>query len=112
MWQFYICFPHRSTAAVEKKFAYGSCHTITNHTSSIIALCCTSLLMSLLLASEESVFELASPRQLFSPSSYPLDLSGLGNPTGSNTSAGLAIKNEWNSHALPPRHGGDTIGAD
>jgi hypothetical protein len=68
--------------------------------------------MSLLLASEESVFELPSPRQLLSPSSYPLDLSGLGDPTGSTTTAGFALKSYWNSHALPPRQGGDTTGVD
>jgi len=75
-------------------------------------MCCKSLLMLLLLASEESVFGLPSPRQLYSPSSYPLDLSGLGDPPGSNTTAGLAIKSYWNSRALPPWQGGDTTGVD
>jgi hypothetical protein len=66
--------------------------------------------MPLLLASEVSVLALPSPRHLFSPSSYPFDLSGLADPTGSNTIAGLYLKSFWNSLSLRPRQGGDTIG--
>jgi len=91
------------------KFADGSCHTITNH----LELHCFALQASsdgTASGIRESIFELVSPRQFFSPSSYPLDLSGFGNPIGSNTTAGLALNCDWNSHALPPRQGGETIG--
>jgi len=45
----------------------------------------------LLLALEELVLELPSPRHL-SSGSYPLDLYSLGDPTGSNAATGLALK--------------------
>jgi hypothetical protein len=46
--------------------------------------------MSLLPASGEFLLDFPSPRHLSSSGSYPLDLSGLGDPTGSNASADLA----------------------
>jgi len=50
-----------------------------------------SLLMTLLPASEE--FLLKFPSRYLSPSgSYPLDLSGLGDPPGSNATAGLPLR--------------------
>jgi hypothetical protein len=51
-----------------------------------------SLLMSLLPASGEFLFGFPSPSHLSSSGSYPFDLSGLGDPTGSNATAGLALR--------------------
>jgi hypothetical protein len=45
--------------------------------------------MSLL---EEFVYEFPSPRHLSSSGSYPRDLCGLGDPTGSNTTTSLAVR--------------------
>jgi hypothetical protein len=47
--------------------------------------------MSLLPASVEFVSEFPSPRHLSSSGSYPLDLSSLGDPTGSNATTSLAL---------------------
>lgn len=41
--------------------------------------------------SEEFVSEVRSPRHLSSFGSYPVDLSTLEDPTGSNATAGLAV---------------------
>jgi hypothetical protein len=51
-----------------------------------------SLLMTLLLASEEFLSKFPSSRYLSSSGSYPLDLSGVGDPAGSNATAGLALR--------------------
>jgi hypothetical protein len=51
-----------------------------------------SLLMTLLPASEELLSEFPSSRYLSSSGSYPLDLSGVGDPAGSNATAGLALR--------------------
>ena len=51
-----------------------------------------SLLLTLLPASEEFLSKLPSSRYLSSSGSYPLDLSGLGDPAGSNPTAGLALR--------------------
>jgi hypothetical protein len=48
--------------------------------------------MSLLPASGEFLLDIPSPRHLSSSGSYPLDLSGLGDPTGSNATAGFALR--------------------
>jgi hypothetical protein len=48
--------------------------------------------MSLLPASGEFLLDFPSPRYLSSSGSYPLDLSSLGDPTGSNATAGLALR--------------------
>jgi hypothetical protein len=48
--------------------------------------------MSLLPASGEFLFGFPSPRHLSSSGSYPFDVSGLGDPTGSNATAGLALR--------------------
>jgi hypothetical protein len=48
--------------------------------------------MSLLPASGEFISEFPSPRHLSLSVSYPLDLSGLGDPTGSNATTGLALR--------------------
>jgi hypothetical protein len=48
--------------------------------------------MSLLPASGEFLLDFPSPRHLSSSGSYPLDLSGLGDPTGNNAAAGLALR--------------------
>jgi hypothetical protein len=48
--------------------------------------------MSLLPASGEFLFGFPSPRHLSSSGSHPSDLSGLGDPTGSNATAGLALR--------------------
>jgi len=49
-----------------------------------------SLLITLLPPSEEFLSKFPSSRYLSSSGSYPLDLFGLGDPAGSNASAGLA----------------------
>jgi hypothetical protein len=46
--------------------------------------------MSLLPASGEFLLDFPSPRHISSSGSHPLDLLGLGDPTGSNATAGLA----------------------
>ena len=51
-----------------------------------------SLLMTLLPASEEFLSKFPSSRYLSSSGSYPLDLSGVGNPAGSNATADLALR--------------------
>jgi hypothetical protein len=48
--------------------------------------------MLLLLASGESLLDFPSPRHLSSSGSYILDLSGLGDPTGNNATAGFALR--------------------
>jgi hypothetical protein len=47
--------------------------------------------MSLLLASEEYASEFPSVKHLSSSGSNPLDLSDLGDPTGSSATASLAV---------------------
>ena len=51
-----------------------------------------SLLMTLLPASEEFLSKFSSSRCLSSSGSYPLDLSGMGDPAGSNATAALALR--------------------
>jgi hypothetical protein len=48
--------------------------------------------MSLLPASGEFLLDFPFPRHLSLFGSYPLDLSGLGDPTGSSATAGLALR--------------------
>jgi hypothetical protein len=48
--------------------------------------------MSLLPSSGEFLLDFPSPRHLSSSGSYPLDLSGLGDLTGSNATAGFALR--------------------
>jgi hypothetical protein len=49
-----------------------------------------SILITLLPASEEFLSKFSSSRYLSSSGSYPLDLSGVGDPAGSNATADLA----------------------
>jgi hypothetical protein len=51
-----------------------------------------SLLMTLLPAPEEFLSKFPSSRYLSPSGSYPVDLSGLGDPAGSNATAGLALR--------------------
>jgi hypothetical protein len=51
-----------------------------------------SLLMTLLPASEEFLSKFPYSRCLSSSGSYPLDLSGVGDPAGSNATAELALR--------------------
>jgi hypothetical protein len=51
-----------------------------------------SLMLTLLPASEEFLSKFPSSRYLSSSGSYPLDLSGVGNPAGSNATAGLDLR--------------------
>jgi hypothetical protein len=51
-----------------------------------------SLLMTLLPALEKFLSKFPSSRYLSSSVSYPLDLSGVGDPAGSNATAGLALR--------------------
>jgi len=67
-----------------------------------------SLLMTLLPAPEEFLSKFLSSRYLSSSGSYPLHLSGLGNPAVSYRR--LSSQGYWNLQASPPRQGGDTIG--
>jgi hypothetical protein len=48
--------------------------------------------MTLLSASEEFLSKFPSSRYLSSSGSYPLDLSGMGDPAGSSATAGLALR--------------------
>jgi hypothetical protein len=48
--------------------------------------------MTLLPASEEFLSKFPSSRYLSSSGSYPLDLSSVGDPAGSNATAGLALR--------------------
>jgi hypothetical protein len=48
--------------------------------------------MSLLPVSGEFLLDFPSPRHLSSSGSYPLDLSGLGDPSGSNATTGLTLR--------------------
>jgi hypothetical protein len=48
--------------------------------------------MTLLPASEVFLSKFPSSRYLFSSCSYPLDLSGVGDPASSNATAGLALR--------------------
>jgi len=48
--------------------------------------------MTLLPATEEFLLKFPSSRYLSSSSSYPLDLSGVRDPAGSNATAGLALR--------------------
>jgi len=59
-------------------------------------------MLSLFLAIEEFLMALPSPTHLSLSGSYSLDLSGLGDPTDSNSSTGLALRISWNSQT-PPR---------
>jgi len=47
--------------------------------------------------------ELLSPRHLSLSGCYSLDLSGLGDPTDSNSSTGLALRVKWNSQTPTPQ---------
>jgi hypothetical protein len=88
-----VVFPFSFHIAVQQPFRpLWSLLLLHDHEPSwsSFALCFMSLLMSLLLASGEFLFGFPSPRHLSSSGSYPLDLSGLGDPTGSNATAGLA----------------------
>jgi len=55
------------------------------------------------LAIEEFAMELPSPRHLSLSGSSPLDLSGLGDLTDSNSSTGLAQRVKWNTQTPPPQ---------
>jgi hypothetical protein len=48
--------------------------------------------MTLLPSSEKFLTKFPSSWYLSSPGSYPLDLSGLGDPVGSNATASLALR--------------------
>ena len=65
-------------------------------------LCASDLysLLSLFLALEKFVMEFLSPRHLSLSGCHPLELSILGDPTDSNSSAGLALRVNWNSQTL------------
>jgi hypothetical protein len=68
-----------------------------------------SLLMTLLPASEEFLSKFPS-RYLSSPGSYPLDLSGVGDPAGSNVTADLALRVTGTKKPHPTRQVADTFG--
>jgi hypothetical protein len=90
-----VVFPFAFHIAVQQPFRpLWSRLLLHNHEPSraSFALCFMSLLMSLLPASGEFLFGFPSPRHLSSSGSYPFDLSGLGDPTGSNATAGLALR--------------------
>jgi hypothetical protein len=105
-----VVFPFAFHIAVQQPFGpLWSRLLLHDHEPSraSFALCFMTLLMSLLPASGEFLFGFPSPRRLSSSGSYPFDLSGLGDPTGSNATASLALSH-WNSQAPLPWQGGDT----
>jgi hypothetical protein len=90
-----VVFPFAFHMAVQQPFRpLWSLLLLYDHEPSraSFGLCFKSLLMSLLLVSEEILLDFPSPRHLSSSGSYPLDLSGLGDHTGSNATAGLALR--------------------
>ena len=91
---FVVLFPFAFHIAVQQPFKQLlSRQLLCEHEPyrASFALCFKSLTMSLLSAPEEFVSEFVSPRHLSSSDSYPFDLSGLGDPTGSSATAGLAV---------------------
>jgi hypothetical protein len=56
--------------------------------------------MTLLPAPEEFLSKFPSSRYLSSSGSYPLELSGVGDPAGSNATAGLALRVTGNHKPL------------
>ena len=58
-----------------------------------------SLLMTLLPASEEFLSKFPS-RYISSSGSYPPDMSGVGDPAGSNATAGLALRVVLENHTV------------
>ena len=92
---FVVLFPFAFHIAVQQPFKQLlSRQLLCEHEPyrASFALCFKSLTMSLLSAPEEFVSEFVSPRHLSSSDSYPFDLSGLGDPTGSSATAGLAVR--------------------
>ena len=83
---FSVCFPHRSTAAVQTTLVTP----VVRHSWTISRIICSESFKSLLPVSEESL-----PSSLFPGPSLHLvstpDLSGLGEPPGSSATAGLAL---------------------
>ena len=106
MWQFFICFPHHSTAAIQITLVFL---LLYNHELSRASLLCASCHCCCCHPeSEEFLLEFPSPRHLCS-SICPLDLSGLGDPTGRMLLL-TYCHSSCNSHAPPSLQGGDTIG--
>jgi hypothetical protein len=90
-----VVFPFAFNIAVQQPFRpLWTRLLLHDHESSraSFALCCKSLLMSLPPASGEFLLDFPSPRNFSSSGSYPLDLSGLGDPTVNNATAGLALR--------------------
>jgi hypothetical protein len=90
-----VVFPFDFHIAVRQPFSPLWSHLLLHDhepSRASFALCFMSLLMSLLRASGEILFGFPSPRHLSTSGSYPLDLSGLGDPTGSNATAGLSLR--------------------
>ena len=73
-------------------------------------LCLKSVLMSLLLASEDLYGSFLLLGTFLSSGSFPLGLSRLGDPAGSNVTAGLAVNVYWKPRWSPPGQGGDVTG--
>ena len=87
-----VAFPFAFHLAVQQTFKpLWSCLLLQGHEPSwqSFTVCFKLLLIFLLPASEEFLSEVPSPRHLSSRVSYPLDISGLGDPPGSNITAVL-----------------------
>jgi hypothetical protein len=89
-WQF---FHFLSTSPYSSRQTFWSRQSLYDHETSraSFALYFKSLLISLFLASEEFISELPSSKHLSSSASYPLDLTGLGDPTGGNATIDVAL---------------------
>ena len=90
-----VVFPFAFPIAVQKPFKpLWSCLLLYDlePSQASFALCFKPLLMTLLPATEEFLSKFPSSRYLSWSGSYPLDLSGLGDPAGSNVTAGLALR--------------------
>jgi hypothetical protein len=90
-----VVFPFAFHIAVQQPFRPLWSHLLLHDhepSQASFALWFKSLLTSLLLASGKFLLDFPSPRHLSSSGSYPLNLSGLGDPTGSNATAGLALR--------------------
>jgi hypothetical protein len=90
-----LVFPFAFHITVEQPFKpLWSCLLlhVREPSQASFALCFKLLLMSLLPASGEFVWEFPFPRHLSLSGSYLLDLSSLADPTGSHATAGLAVR--------------------
>jgi hypothetical protein len=90
-----VVFPFASHIAVQQPFKTLCSRLLLcdlEPSQALFALRFKSLLMTLLPASKKFLSKFPSSRYLSSSGSYPLDLSGVGDPAGSNATVGLALR--------------------